>query len=227
MSYLLDVGKLTDWGQQLSVIAEEAIDLQQELARLREESDAVVQLLEQRECELEEKTALLMRLTGERDQTEKSITAANAALSEAQALLKQDRERIASLEQLLELRQAELEHATALEQELHSLRAHVEELEELEELETRGAAMPPQPRSHLRLVGMPTGYALSESAEPLPQVGELIGIDGRQYAVASSGRSPLPGDDRPCVLLLVEPRGTEQSRLPEAFEPAAEPLTSL
>jgi hypothetical protein len=220
-SYPPDVGKLTDWDQQLSVIAEEAIDLQQELSRLREESAAVVQLLEQRECELEEKTASLMQLTDERDQTEKSVTAANASLSHAQALLKQDRERIASLEQLLELRQVELEHATALEQELHSLRAHVEGLEELE---TRRAAMPPQPRSHLRLVALPTGYALSESAEPPPPVGGLVGIDGRQYAVASRGRSPLPGDERPCVLLLVEPSRTEQSRSPDAFEPAAGPL---
>ena len=87
--------------------------------------------------------------------------------------------------------------------------------------------MPHQPRRHLRLVAMPTGYALSESAEPPPQVGELIGIDGRHYAVARSGRSPLPGDERPCVLLLVEPSGTEQSRLPEALEPAAGPLASL
>ena len=217
-SYPLDVGELAEWGQQLSVIAEEAIDLQEELSRLREESDAVAELLEQRERELGEKTALLMRLTGERDQTEKSMTAANASLSEAQALSKQDRERIASLEQLLELRQAELERATALEQELHSLRAHVEELE------TRGAAVPPQPRTHLRLVAMPTGYTLAESAEPPPQVGELIEIDDRQYVVAGSGRSPLPGDERPCVLLLVEPRGTAQSRLREALEPAADPL---
>ena len=100
-SYPADVRKLTDWDQKLSVIAEEAIDLQQELSRLRGESDAVVQLLEQREHELEEKTASLVQLTQERDQTETSMTAANASLSEAQALLRQDRERIASLEQLL------------------------------------------------------------------------------------------------------------------------------
>ena len=215
------MSQLTDWGQQLSVIAEEAIDLQQELSRLREDSDAVAQLLEQRERELGEKTALLTRLTSEREETEKRMSAANASLSEAQALVKHDRERIASLEQLLELRQAELEHAAGLERELHSLRAHVDELE------TRGAITPPQPRSHVRLVAMPTGYALAESAEPPPQVGELIGMDGRQYVVASSGRSPLPGDERPCVLLLVEPRGTAQSPLREAFEPADDALAQL
>ena len=212
-----------DWDQQLSTIAEEAIDLQQELSRLRGESEAVVQLLEQRECELEQKTALLMQLTDDRDQTEKNMAAANASLSEAQALMRQDRERIASLEQLLELRQAELEHASTLEQELHSLRAHVLELEELD---ARRAAEPPQPRSHLRLVALPTGYALSESAGPPPRVGELIGIDGRQYAVASSGRSPLPGDERPCVLLLVEPSRTEPPP-PDTVEPAAGPVAAL
>jgi chromosome segregation ATPase len=223
-SYPADVGKLTDWDQKLSVVAEEAIDLQHELSRLREESDAVVQLLEQREHELEAKTASLVQLTEERDQSETSMTAANASLSEAQALLREDRERMASLEQLLELRQAELEHTTALEQELHSLRAHVVELEELE---TRRTAAPPQPRSHLRLVALPTGYALSETPEPPPQVGELIGIDGKRYAVASSGRSPLPGDERPCVLLLVDPSGMDQACSPEAFEPAADTLASL
>jgi uncharacterized protein YigA (DUF484 family) len=44
------------------------------------------QLLEQREHELEEKTASLMQLAQEREQTETSMTAANASLSEAQAL---------------------------------------------------------------------------------------------------------------------------------------------
>jgi chromosome segregation ATPase len=223
-SYPADVAKLTDWDQKLSVIAEEAIDLQHELSRLQEKSDAVVQLLEQREHELEEKSASLVQLMQERDQTETSTAAANAALSEAQALLQEDRERMASLEQLLELRQAEFERSTALEQELHSLRAHVVELEERE---PRPAATPPQPRSHLRLVALPTGYALSETPEPPPQVGELIGIDGKRYAVASSGRSPLPGDERPCVLLLVEPSGTGQGHLPEALEPAADALASL
>jgi len=222
-SYSPDVGRLTDWDKQLTVIAEEAIELQRELSRLGEEGAAVVKLLEQCEGELEAKTASLVQLTEERDKAEKSMTAANASLSEAQALLREDRERIASLEQLLELRQAELEHAAALEQELHSLRAHVEELEEHQ---ARHSAMPPQPRSHLRLVALPTGYALSESAEPPPPVGELVSIDGRQYAVASSGRSPLPGDDRPCVLLLVEPGGTAQPRSPDSFEPAASSLAS-
>ena len=73
----------------------------------------VVQLLEQREHELEEKTASLVQLTQEREQTETSMTAANASLSEAQALLQADRERMASLEQLLEQREHELEEKTA------------------------------------------------------------------------------------------------------------------
>ena len=223
-SYPADVAKLTDWDQKLSVIADEAIDLQHELSRLREKSDGVVQLLEQREHELEEKTASLVQLAQEREQTETSMTAANASLSEAQALLQEDRERMASLEQLLEQREHELGHTAALEQELHSLRAHAVELEELK---SRRAATPPEPRSHLRLVALPTGYALSETPEPPPRVGELIGIDGKRYAVASSGRSPLPGDERPCVLLLAEPSGTNQAQSPEAFEPAADLLASL
>ncbi len=219
-----EVGRLADWDQHLSVIAEEAADLQQELSRLREESETVVRLLEQREGELEQKTASILQLTADRDHAERSMSAANASLSEAQALLAQHRERIASLEQLLEVRHAEHEHATALEQELHALRARVAELEELE---TRSTPMPPQPRSHLRLVALPTGYVLSASAESPPRVGELIGIDGRQYTVARSGRSPLPGDERPCVLLLVEPSRMEPPHSPDAVEPAAGRLASL
>ena len=112
-SYPADVAKLTDWDQKLSVIADEAIDLQHELSRLREKSDGVVQLLEQREHELEEKTASLVQLAQEREQTETSTAAANASLSEAQALLQADRERMASLEQLLEQREHELDEKTA------------------------------------------------------------------------------------------------------------------
>lgn len=223
-SYPPDVGKLTDWDLQLSVIAEEASHLQQELSRLRDESETVARLLLQREGELEQKTESLLQLTAERDHAEKTMSAANASLSEAHALLDRERERIASLEQRLELRQAEHDHATALEQELRALRARVEELETLE---TPSTSMPPQPCSHLRFVAGPTGYALSESAEPPPRVGELIVINGREYAVASSGRSPLPGDKRPCVLLQVEPGPTESPYSHEAVEPAAGPLASL
>ena len=186
----------------------------------RERMASLEQLLEQREHELDEKTASLVQLAQEREQTETSMAAANASLSEAQALLQADRERMASLEQLLELREAELEHTTALEQELHSLRAHVLELEALE---TRRAVTPLQPRSHLRLVALPTGYALSETPEPPPQVGELIGIDGKRYAVASSGRSPLPGDERPCVLLLAEPSGTNRASIARGFRACSRP----
>ena len=52
----------------------------------RERMASLEQLLEQREHELEEKTASLMQLAQEREQTETSMTAANASLSEAQAL---------------------------------------------------------------------------------------------------------------------------------------------
>ena len=134
------------------------------------------------------------------------------------------RAHVVELEQLLELRQREHEHATALEQELDALRVRVIELEELE---TRRVPHASPPRSHLRLVALPTGYALSESAEPPPSVGELIGIDGRQYAVARSGRSPLPGDRRPCVLLLAEPTQTVPPHSPDDVEPAAGRLASL
>ena len=99
-SYPPEVGKLAEWDQHLSVIAREAADLQQELSRLREESEAVVRLLEQREGELEQKRRRFRssRLTVTKHRA--SMSAANASLSEAQALLEKDRERIASLEQL-------------------------------------------------------------------------------------------------------------------------------
>ena len=76
----------------------------------RERIASLEQLLEQREHELDEKTASLVQLTQQREQTETSMTAANASLSEAHALLKADRERMASLEQLLGPREDELEH---------------------------------------------------------------------------------------------------------------------
>ena len=59
----------------------------------------------------------------------------------------------------------------------------------------------PPPR-YLLFVWKPSGYELVEREGNPPGVGEWIDIDGRGQRVTKVGRSPLPGDGRPCAYLL-------------------------
>ncbi len=106
------------------------------------------------------------------------------ALAEVEVLLDGSRTRVATLES-----------------ELAALQADVAERQSAE---TPARTQRDAP-SHLRLVPLPAGYALSESAEPPPRTGELVEIERRQFSVAKIGRSPLPGDLRLCAFLLVQP----------------------
>jgi chromosome segregation ATPase len=55
---------------------------------------------------------------------------------------------------------------------------------------------------HVRFIALPKGYSLSESEEPCSRPGDFVDIDGRHFLVARIGRSPLPGDARPCAFLF-------------------------
>ena len=64
-------------------------------------------------------------------------------------------------------------------------------------------AVPPAPApGHVRLITRPEGYRLLESSAPCPLSGERIDVEGSLLVVIRTGRSPLPGDDRPCAFLL-------------------------
>lgn len=65
------------------------------------------------------------------------------------------------------------------------------------------AAPAPEPVvGHLLLAGGADGYVLVAADGPPPAPGAEVSIGGRTWTVLGAGRSPLPGDRRPCVLAL-------------------------
>jgi chromosome segregation ATPase len=57
---------------------------------------------------------------------------------------------------------------------------------------------------HVRVLALPSGYAVTEHEESCPAVGEVVAVEGRHFTVAKLGRSPLPGDARVCAFVLPE-----------------------
>ncbi|HEY6055870.1 MAG TPA: hypothetical protein VIU86_18210 [Gaiellaceae bacterium] len=86
-----------------------------------------------------------------------------------------------------------------LQQTVAALAERVEQLEGRVRAEAEPAATT---QGHLLLLTTPDGYRLAarEGAPPLPN--EPVVHDGVVYRVLRGGRSPLPGDRRPCVLAL-------------------------
>jgi hypothetical protein len=93
-----------------------------------------------------------------------------------------------------------------LEQELETLQAVVDSSEHAhrdtaEDARTTDSANV----GHVRFLATPDGYALSGSEESCPGPGDFVEVDGSGYLVARTGPSPLPGDERPCAFLVLEP----------------------
>jgi hypothetical protein len=80
--------------------------------------------------------------------------------------------------------------------------ARIEMLESLvAELQSRLPAPPPSARGHVLFRPAAGGYALHELDGPSPEPGQALLVEGRRYRVERVGRSPLPGDRRPCLFL--------------------------
>ncbi len=59
------------------------------------------------------------------------------------------------------------------------------------------------PENHILFVSKSSGYELIERDGEPPPVGAEIELDeGERLFVSRVGRSPLPGDPRPCAYLL-------------------------
>ena len=111
------------------------------------------------------------------------------------------------LEQLGELVRAVVDELRLAQQRLNEQAADLRALKSsvatltrrLDGLSTPAAAPPePEPEGHVVLLSTPDGYRLVERDGPLPAPGEVV--DG--YRVLGRGRSPLPGDVRPCAIAL-------------------------
>lgn len=89
----------------------------------------------------------------------------------------------------------------ALDARLGALARRLDRIEEaLEDLEAARAR--PQIRSELlAFVPRPDRYDLVPIAGSLPAPGDSVEVDGERFLVTRVGRSPLPGDPRPCAYL--------------------------
>jgi hypothetical protein len=52
------------------------------------------------------------------------------------------------------------------------------------------------------LLSAPDRYLLVEREGPPPAAGEQVEHEGRPFRVLNAGPSPLPGDERSCLLAL-------------------------
>jgi hypothetical protein len=144
--------------------------------------------------------------------------------------------------------QRESTRAAALERELMSfgfaLAQRVGRLAELEaglsDTESRDpapsqfsprAAETSEPRrtGHVRFILEPGGYKLVDADSAPPAQGDRVEVDGRGYVAVKIARSPVSGDERPCVYLLEEPSFDDHPArsLPDPVEAAGPSETAF
>ena len=98
------------------------------------------------------------------------------------------------------------------ELDVAGLAAHIADLElQVSELTARLVPDGPPP-GHLLFFPTPEGYAIVEGDEPPPPVDQLLLLDAGVFRVQRSGRSPFPGDRRPCLFLEAVPGESGQVR---------------
>jgi hypothetical protein len=89
--------------------------------------------------------------------------------------------------------------------DVSGLTAHIDRLEaQVAELTAR-LAPEERPPGHVLFFATPSGYEIVEADEPPPPVDQLLLLGDGCYRVHRTGRSPFPGDRRPCLFLEAEP----------------------
>lgn len=91
-----------------------------------------------------------------------------------------------------------VDHIARLEAEVAALQAMLEPADEL-------------PPGHVLFLPTPDGYAIVESDERPPPVGQVLMLDHGCFRVHRVGRSPFPLDRRPCLFLEAQPLETQVS----------------
>ena len=222
----LQLDKLTRCEDDLSQIAANVTELLAELHRLRAGSEELGRVLAERDALVEQQQRALAkhedectRLRQQAGATSEALRAAETSLSEhdeQEAALKRElddlragideRERhLAELTAQHDLvcdtlvaRQGELEQARA------DATAATRELAELQS--TEAPEEPATSAGHVRLLARPDGYAISESEDPCPRMGDVVRVGIGECVVVRIGRSPYPGDTRRCAVLTVAQR---------------------
>lgn len=193
-----------------------------ECARLNkraEEASEALRLADARLRELNEHVETIAReadaLRGAGAEREQHVRALEVELSRTQALLLErerslEQERASStraveIGELWQLRAADLQRQLA---------AAEDELEKRTVLERAAASQAPaderavpQLPGHLRLIAGSDGYRLTASGEDCPDVGDRVFVNGVELRVVRIGRSPMFGDERPCVFLQATAAG--------------------
>lgn len=154
--------------------------------------------IDEREVRLEERRAAGAR---ELDERTEALTALGRDLAARERRAAALEGRLAAREQELREREARALAAEAAarrrEDELraaeHRLAARADE--------RSTSASPPPASACVLFVPSASGYRLVPLERPPPQLGEQIDLAGETFVVLRVGRSPLPGDGRPCAFL--------------------------
>lgn len=159
--------------------------------QLREERDAVQHHLAARDRSLAAAYAQIEEAAERLAASERARAEAEEVapeLGEVRRLLEVERERREDVEA------AVARHRAALEASDAELRLVRDELEE-----ARREPEPVVANAHVVFVRTGARYALVTADGPPPAPGTQLELDERDYLVLKIGRSPFPGDDRPCA----------------------------
>jgi chromosome segregation ATPase len=89
-----------------------------------------------------------------------------------------------------------------LEEEVHALRLRLAAERDQQVVQSAPEPQLDSSAGHLRVVPLEFGHLLLESDDPCPALSAVVELDGTTFVVDRVGRSPLPGDRRPCVFLV-------------------------
>jgi hypothetical protein len=226
----VQLAKLADCDESLSLVASDVRELVDELAVLRAGADDLVERHAEQSALLAEKELALATLESERSRACRRVDEISVALRETEDRLSMHEARTRSLQdELCELRDTLADRTRGLADAHAELERIREELVEHRDPVVRpghdaehwrqpssppGHALGPLPvnrdghgavasvAGHLRFGAFPDGYRLTASDERCSRPGDLIEIEGRRFLVTRVGRSPLPDDERPCAFLL-------------------------
>lgn len=194
------IKRLAEYGDDLSRITTDVHELQAVIDRLRTDGNELAQMAAEREMQLGQQATSLARLEQERAHWQQRAEAATTALRMAEGGLADHDRDVAIREdelRILRLRVAEQERLLR-----DAEKERMDHQDDLVGRTTRSNARTDD--GHILMITSATGYDLGFSGDPCPSVGDRVQIEGRWFTVEGTGRSPLPGDARPCALVTPE-----------------------